>query len=156
MREVVLRITDKKGVWFRMKVETPSNKNKILGGIGKIARIFPYGDELPDLVPDVSWKVSDEGFIKIRSGKARPRFSTNGDLTTRDLLILGELGAKSYDGNDSFGNAVVRIRGPVECKPERRRFYHPTLGYHSYTGKDQVDRHRIAEQNGRLIEQCMY
>jgi hypothetical protein len=103
MREVVLKITDKKGMWFRMKVETPSNKNKVIGGLGKAARIFPGGKSLPDLVPDGSWKVSDEGFIKFRSGKARPRWSGNGDLTTRDLLILGGEGVKSYDGRDLFG-----------------------------------------------------
>jgi hypothetical protein len=122
MREVVLRITDKKGVWFRMKVETPSNKNKILGGIGKAARIFPYGDQIPDLVPDASWKVSDEGFIKFRSGKARPRSSTNGDVTTRDLLILGELGARSYDGNDSFGMQLFQFEDVLSVNEKGEGF----------------------------------
>jgi hypothetical protein len=122
MRKVVLRITDKKGTWFRMKVETPSNKNKVVGGLGKAARIFPGLKSLPDLVPDGSWKVSDEGFIKVRSGKARPRFSSNGDLTTRDLLILGDQGVKSYDRKDLFGMQLFEFEDLLSVNHEGEGF----------------------------------
>ena len=56
------------------------------------------------------WEAVDEGFIHLRSGKTRTRFSENGDLTTSDMLILGDGGIKMYDGNDLFGMQLFQYQ----------------------------------------------
>ena len=118
MREVILRITDKKGMWFRMTVATPSNKNKVVEPVGNWVWRRMGGDSLSFLTAEGYWNVSDEGFIKFRSGKVRPRFSSNGDLTTRDLLILGDRGVKAYDGKDAFGMQLFEFEDLLSVNHE--------------------------------------
>jgi|SoiMethySBSTD1v2_1073268.scaffolds.fasta_scaffold99236_5 hypothetical protein len=122
MREATLRITDKKGMWFRMKVATPSNKNKVVEPVGNWVWRRMGGDSLSFLTAEGSWKASDEGFIKFRSGKARPRSSSNGDFTTRDLLILGNDGIRSYDGKDLFGMQLFEFEDVLSVNDEGHGF----------------------------------
>ncbi len=95
MREVAIRIIDKTGNAFTLNVSTPSNGTRVWEGIKDISVIADGG----------SWKALKPGFLRYNFGKTRVRKSKNGDVTTRDLLVLSPDGAgiKSYDQGDVFG-----------------------------------------------------
>ena len=95
MRDKVLQITDKSGTAFKMLVSTPSAGTKAWQGLTE-----DFFGPAPD---EGNWKARDKGFLKYNFGRTRSRLSNNGDATTRDVLILGYDGVKSYDGSDSFG-----------------------------------------------------
>lgn len=103
----VVTITDKNGRFFRIKITTIKDIpliKRIPGGLDP--RIFKETLQKRGWMGGSvtgEWKTLDEGYIKVRSGKTRTRFSDNGDLTTSDLLILGDQGIKTYDGNYFFG-----------------------------------------------------
>ena len=113
MREKILRITDKSGNIFRMKISTPDIKRKVLAGASDLANGLPVVRYLPDYTAGGSWAVLDEGFVKYRSGPLRPRASHNGDLTTRDLLVLGDGGLESYDRRDLFGMQLFEYEDAI-------------------------------------------
>jgi hypothetical protein len=101
MDKKVLRITDKRGTWFRLKVATRDIKSKAGSAVNSFADFINIG--VPSLSGQAHWLSMDEGFIRPRSGLVRVRASSNGDLTTRDALILAHSGIKTHDGNDLFG-----------------------------------------------------
>lgn len=95
MRDKVLQITDKSGNTFKMFVSTPSAGTKAWHGLTE-----DFFGPPPD---EGTWKTPDKGFIRHNFGRTRSRLSNDGDVTTRDVLILGNEGIKSYDGSDRFG-----------------------------------------------------
>ena len=101
MSNYILRIHDKKGNSFRMKIMTTSEFFPIRK-IQEAKEILVRGGWFGGAV-NGEWKILDEGYIRLRSGKLRTRFSENGDLTTCDLLVLGTDGIKTYDAQDKFG-----------------------------------------------------
>jgi hypothetical protein len=105
MRDEVLEIRDKRGTTFKMKVSTPTSKKRLLVRTVERAKdlVTINDSNWFDWALSGDWKTVGEGFIRYRVGKTRSRPSGNGDLTTRDLLILGAEGIKTYDGQDLFG-----------------------------------------------------
>ena len=95
MRNALIKIIDKSGNAFTLDVSTPSNGTRIWEGIKDI-KVIPYIG---------SWKTLKQGFMRYNFGKTRARKSHNGDITTRDLLILSPdgSGTKTFDDNDKFG-----------------------------------------------------
>lgn len=86
-----------------MKVSTLDLQTRAWNVGTDVADWLDRFDVLPDLTKNAHWKVIDEGFVRFRSGAVRTRSSNNGDLTTRDVLILGKEGIEAYDGRDLFG-----------------------------------------------------
>jgi hypothetical protein len=64
------------------------------------------------------WETQEKGFIRYNSGKTRSRLSGNGDLTTRDLLILGPNGVKTFDGDDLFGMQLFEYEDALGVNDE--------------------------------------
>lgn len=104
MDNKILRITDKRGTWFRLKVATRDFKSKTWNIANSFAEFIDPTDLMPDLRGRPYWKAVDDGFIRFKSGPLRVRSTSNGhDITTRDVLILGDTGVKTHDSKDLFG-----------------------------------------------------
>ena len=102
MEKRFVEIKDKNGTWFRMKLVTPYSKFLLFKQAQQFKNALTAGGWFGGILWG-EWTAMDEGFIRIRSGKTRTRFSENGDLTTMDLLILGAGGIKAYDSDAIFG-----------------------------------------------------
>ena len=123
MRHAVVRITDKKGTWFRMKIATTTAKGRLAAGVGgKVSKWVlmdtTIGRDLVTKVLAGEWKTVDKGFIQYGSGKTRSRLSSNGDMTTRDLLILGPGGVKTHDAGDEFGMQLFQYEDLLSVNDE--------------------------------------
>lgn len=123
MRHSVVRITDKTGTSFRMKLATTTTKGRLAAEVGeqvnkRILSDFTVGRKALAWVRAGDWETEEKGFIRYHSGKTRSRLSGNGDLTTRDLLILGPDGVKTYDGDDLFGMQLFEYEDALGVNDE--------------------------------------
>jgi hypothetical protein len=109
MEKRFLEIKDKNGTWFRLKLVTPYSNFLLFKQAQQFKNALTAGGWFGGSLSG-EWTAMDEGFIRIRSGKTKTRFSDNGDLTTMDLLILGPEGIKTYDSNDLFGMQLFEYR----------------------------------------------
>ena len=103
MRDVFIRIMDKSGNALTLDVSTPSNGTRVWVGLTK---------DIGETPVIGSWKTLKQGFLRYNFGKTRVRKSVNGDLTTRDLLILSPdaTGIKTFDGRDKFGMQLFEYK----------------------------------------------
>ena len=91
MREVYIKIMDKSGTTFSLDISTPGMGTKIWHAITE-----DFTGQEPVMG---TWKALEKGFLRYNFGRTRSRISNNGDLTTRDLLILSVdgVGIGTYD-----------------------------------------------------------
>lgn len=127
MRHSALRITDKNGASFKMKVSTTTAKGRIAAGAGQQLnkRLLRDNDTARDLLAGVllgEWKTYDQSFIRYHSGQTRSRLTHNGDMTTRDLLILGVDGIKAFDGSEQFGMQLFEYEDVLGVNDEGEGF----------------------------------
>ncbi len=126
MRNNVLKIVDKSGNSFKLRVSTPTTKARLAVGAGVGANKL-VGDnrtarEMLSGILSGDWKTVDKGFIRYESGKTRSRLAHNGDRTTRDLLILGIDGVKFYDGQGYFGMQLFEYEDLLGTNQEGEGF----------------------------------
>jgi hypothetical protein len=103
----IVEIKDKNGRAFRMRLIVPTSETWAI----KTVQIWKQSLNLAGwLDGSISgkWEAIDQGFIRPRSGNTQTRFTSNKDLTTSDLLILGMGGIKTYDKKYMFGMQLFR------------------------------------------------